>query len=256
MIITVDIGNTTIAGGLYDNENLVLKFRKSTIATASSDEIGIFFRDVIRLNGFDHTKITDIVCCSVVPSINHSLSNAFKKYFGINALFLQSGIKTGLKLKYSNPKEIGADRIAAAIGAVNLHPGRNLIVIDMGTATTVDVITSEKEYLGGAIMSGVSMNVKSLASGTAQLPTVELVRPEKCCGSSTIEAIQSGIYFGQAGAIKELCDQFQKNVIKGEKAYIIGTGGFSSLYKDYGLFDEIQGDLVLQGLLTALRLNR
>ncbi len=245
-----------MTGGLFDGDKLVLQFRKSTTTAISSDEIGIFLRDVIKFNGYDSRDVTDIACCSVVPGINHSLSNAFIKYFGQKALFIQAGVKTGLKLKYANPKEIGADRIAAAIGAVNLKEKTNLIVIDMGTATTVDIITADKEYLGGAIMPGVAMNVRSLASGTAQLPSVEVVRPEKYCGTSTIEAIQSGIYFGHAGAVRELCNQFQKNVFKGEKAYIIGTGGFSSLYKEYGLFDEIQPDLVLQGLLTALKINK
>ena len=157
MILTLDVGNTQITGGLFEDDKLVLQFRRTTAVGNSSDEIGLFLRSVIRENGFHWQKITRIGVCSVVPSINYSLSSAFSKYFNQEALFIQAGIKTGLKLKYSNPKEIGADRIAGAIGAVSLHPDTDLIIIDMGTATTIDCVTSDKEYLGGAILSGLKI---------------------------------------------------------------------------------------------------
>ncbi|MBR0154977.1 MAG: type III pantothenate kinase [Treponema sp.] len=256
MILTIDVGNTTIQGGLFDEDGKnVLIFRRSTSRDLSSDEAGLFFRNVIELNGFDYTKITQIACCSVVPSLNYSLSNAFKKYFKIDCLFVQAGIKTGLKLKYSNPKEIGADRIAAAIGASNLYEGKNLIVVDMGTATTIDIITKEKEYLGGAILPGIKMSSSSLASGTAKLPAVEIIKPERSCGTSTVEAIQSGIYFGQLGGVKEIIGLFTKEVFNGEKPYLIGTGGFSRLYENEKLFDSIVPELVHIGLKKVLELN-
>ncbi|MCQ2610854.1 MAG: type III pantothenate kinase [Treponema sp.] len=255
MILTIDVGNTTIAGGLFSNEKLLFQFRKSTNATVTSDELGIFLRDVIVCNGFDYKEITEIACSSVVPAINHALSNAFVKYFGKSALFIQAGVKTGIKIKCPNPNEVGADRVAAAMGAVNVKPNTNLIVIDMGTATTVDMITDKKEYLGGAIMPGIAMSVRSLASGTAKLPSVEIVKPEKFYAAETISAIQAGIYYGHAGSIKEIIAQIKANEFKGKNVYIIGTGGFAKLYSDYGIFDEIQPDLVHQGLLNALKLN-
>ncbi len=255
MIMTIDVGNTTMTGGIFEGDNLVLQFRRSTSSSQSSDEIGLFLRDVLLMNNFDYKQIDRISCCSVVPQINHSLQNAFKKYFKVPFLFIQPGIKNGLKIKYANPKEIGADRIAAAIGAAGLEPNKNLIVIDMGTATTVDIVTASKEYLGGAILPGISMSVRSLASGTAQLPNVEVIEPKKCCGTTTIEAIQSGIFYGQAGSIKELCSLYKENIFGGKKPYIIGTGGFSSLFKDYNIFDVIVPDLVLQGLKNVLALN-
>ena len=165
MILTVDVGNTQITGGLFDEDGkLVLQFRRTTHMGTSSDELGLFFRSVIRENGFHWQKIQRIGVCSVVPSINYSLQSAFTKYFNCRALFIQAGIKTGLKLRYANPKEIGADRIAAAIGAVSLHPETDLIVIDMGTATTIDVVTKDKEYLGGAIIPGLRISVEALAN--------------------------------------------------------------------------------------------
>ena len=193
MILTVDVGNTQITGGLFDEDGkLVLQFRRTTHMGTSSDELGLFFRSVIRENGFHWQKIQRIGVCSVVPSINYSLQSAFTKYFNCRALFIQAGIKTGLKLRYANPKEIGADRIAAAIGAVSLHPETDLIVIDMGTATTIDVVTKDKEYLGGAIIPGLRISVEALANETAKLPMVEITKPEHSLGTNTIEAIQSG----------------------------------------------------------------
>ncbi|MBR4373483.1 MAG: type III pantothenate kinase [Treponema sp.] len=256
MILTLDVGNSTMTGGIFDGDKLILQFRQTTNKNSTSDEIGIFLRSILRENNVDPKSIEASCCCSVVPPINYSLSSAIKKYFNIEPLFIQSGIKTGLKLKYANPKEIGADRIAAAIGAVRNQPNKNLIVIDMGTATTIDVVTKDKEYLGGAILPGLKISVQALASGTAKLPTVEIVRPNRICGQSTIEAIQSGIFYGNAGAIKEFCYQYQKQIFKDEKPVVIGTGGFARTFENYGLFDVIVPELVLLGVKSALEMNR
>lgn len=256
MILTVDIGNTTIQGCLFEEGQNVLTFRRATNPNLSSDEIGLFFRDVIKLNGYDYKSIKSISCCSVVPSLNHSVSNACKKYFGQDGLFVQAGVKTGLKLKYANPREIGADRIAACIGGRLLVSDQNLIVIDMGTATTIEAVTKSGEYLGGAILPGVKMSATSLASGTAKLPTVEILKPENSCGTSTIEAIQSGIYFSHVGAIKQLIENFTNELFAGEKPYIIATGGFCKLFEKENLFDRIVSDLVHLGLIKILELNK
>lgn len=259
MLLTVDVGNTTIQCGLFEGEKLALQFRRSTNPRLSSDELGLFFRDVLALNNFDYKAVERIACCSVVPAINHSLSNCFRKYFFKEALFIQAGIKTGLKIKYANPREIGADRIAGAIGAVHAAASsggaKNLIVVDMGTATTVDVITKNNEYLGGAILPGAAMSVHALSEGTAQLPSVEVVQPKNVCGSSTIEAIQSGVFYGQAGAVRELVSKMEEKVFGGERAFVIGTGGFSRSFESAGLFDLVLPDLVLQGLKIALDMN-
>ena len=259
MLLTVDVGNTTIQCGLFEDEKLALQFRRSTNPRLSSDELGLFFRDVLALNNFDYKAVERIACCSVVPAINHSLSNCFRKYFFKEALFIQAGIKTGLKIKYANPREIGADRITGAIGAVHASASsggaKNLIVVDMGTATTVDVITKNNEYLGGAILPGAAMSVHALSEGTAQLPSVEVVQPKNVCGSSTIEAIQSGVFYGQAGAVRELVSKMEESVFEGERAFVIGTGGFSRSFESAGLFDLVLPDLVLQGLKAALDMN-
>ena len=188
MILTIDVGNTSTACGLFEGENCVLTFRRSTNINFSSDEIGVFLRSVLRENGFDWQKITKIGCCSVVPAINHSLASACVKYLGKEPLFIQAGIKTGLKLRYSNPKEIGADLIAAAMGAVNVYPGKNLIIIDMGTAITAELVSKDKEFLGGVIMPGMKISVDALAGGTAKLTSVEIMKPEHVYGLTTTEA--------------------------------------------------------------------
>lgn len=255
MILTVDAGNTTIQGALFQNGENVLVFRKSALQTLTSDELGLFLRNVIRGNGFNFREIERIACCSVVPALNHALASSFVKYFGTEALFVQQGVRTALKLKYANPKEIGADRIAAAVGARVFNQTDNLIVIDMGTATTVDVITKENEYSGGAILPGIKISASSLASGTAKLPEVEIVKPQKVCGSSTVEAIQSGIFYGQSGALKEISELFRIQIFRGEKPFVIGTGGFARLFEPEGIFDAVVPDLVHIGLKRILELN-
>ena len=256
MILSIDVGNTIVTCGLFHGDEILLQFRLTTNINASSDEIGVFMRSALRENGFDWKAIKQIGCCSVVPQMNYSIASACSKYFGCDVLFIQGGIKTGLKIKYGNPKEIGADLIAAAMGAVALYPNRNVVVIDMGTAITLELITKDKEYLGGSIMPGLKISVDALANQTAKLPAVEIARPEHICGNTTTEAIQSGLFYGTAGAIKELSFLYQKNVFHGEKPFIIGTGGFAKGFADYGLFDIIIPELVLYGVKTAIDMNK
>lgn len=256
MILTIDVGNTQILGGLFNDRKIDLQFRRITSAGTSSDELGLFLRAVIRENGFDPDLVTEIACCSVVPAINHSLGSACLKYFKKEALFVQAGTKTGLRIKYNNPKDVGADRIANAIGGIERYPDRDLIIVDLGTATTVDAITVDREYLGGAIAPGLAMSMNALQTGTAKLPSVEIAKPERSCGNSTIEAIQSGVFYGHIGLMRELTRRFETESFGGRKPVVIGTGGFARLFESSGLFDEIIPDLVLRGLRTALDLNR
>lgn len=255
MILTIDVGNSSTEFGLFDGDNLVFNFRRTTSITTSSDEIGIFMRSVLRENGFDYREINRVGCCSVVPPVNYSLSSACSKYLNCEPLFIQAGIKTGLKLRYSNPKEIGADLIAAAMGAVERFPEKNLVIIDMGTATTAELVSKDREFLGGVIMPGLKISVDALASGTANLTSVEIARPEHVYGTSTTEAIQAGLYYGTEGAVKEFCHLFKKNVFHGEETFVIGTGGFSKNFADCNLFDEIVPALVLSGVKRAIEIN-
>ncbi len=255
MILCLDVGNTQIYAGLFDKDKMVLSFRKNSKNGASSDETGIFLRTAIRENGYDPAKVTQIAICSVVPEVIYSLKGACQKYFGINPFILQAGVKTGLKIKYRNPLEVGADRIANSIAAAHLYPQKNLIIVDSGTATTFCAITKDKEYLGGSIIAGLRLCMEALESKTAKLPSVEIVTMHEVLGRSTSESIQSGLYYSHLGAIKEISGRIAKECFPGEKPLIIGTGGFSYLFDKEKVFDQIVPDLVLKGMLIALQQN-
>jgi type III pantothenate kinase len=256
MILCLDVGNTQIYGGLFDTDNLELQFRKSSRGSFSSDEIGVFLKNVLRENGYDPSSINAVSVCSVVPDKMHALRNAFLKYFNTEAFFLEPGVKTGLKIRYNNPLEVGADRIANAIAAVNKYPNQNIIVVDFGTATTFCVISKKKEYLGGVILPGIRISMEALEKETAKLPRVEIKDINKSYGKTTVESIQVGLYKGQVAIVREITKDITIEAFQGEKPVIIGTGGFAALFEKENLFNEISKTLVLQGLKHAYNLNK
>ena len=255
MILALDVGNSQIYGGLFDKDQMKLGFRRNSKQGSSSDEVGIFLRTVIRENGFDPAQVKQISICSVVPEVVYSLRGACMKYFNISPFLLQAGVKTGLKIKYRNPLEVGADRIANSIAAAHLYPNKNIIIVDLGTATTFCAVTNEKDYLGGSIIAGLRISMESLESKTAKLPSVEIVSAHEALGRSTVESIQSGLYYGHLGAIRELSERISKECFQGAKPMVIGTGGFAHLYEKEKIFDAILPDLVLKGMLIALQMN-
>lgn len=255
MILCIDVGNTQIFGGVFRDKELVLQFRKTSRQQFSSDEVGIFLRSVLNENKLNPDLVKDISICSVVPDLNHSLRSGCVKYFDTEPFFLKPGVKTGLKIKYRNPLEVGADRIANAIAAVNLFPNKNLIVVDFGTATTFCVISKSKEYLGGIILPGIKISMEALESKTAQLPIVEIKEIEEVIGKSTVESIQSGLYHGQIGMVREIKSKIIREAFADEVPVVIGTGGFARLFENVKLFDEINQTLVLEGLCQAYLMN-
>lgn len=255
MILCLDVGNSQIYGGVFAQDDLKLRFRKSSKEGISSDEIGLFLRSVMRENNTNPDQIKKVAICSVVPDLDHSLGNACVKYLGGKPFFLQAGTKTGLKIKYRNPLEVGADRIANAIAATHLYPGKNLIIIDFGTATTLCAVKSTHEYEGGAIIPGFRTSMESLERKTAKLPTVGIIKPNWSVGRSTVESIQAGLYYSQLGMVKELVARMQNEVFEGKKPLVIGTGGFVGLFDNEKIFDIVMPDLVLRGLYLALKMN-
>ncbi len=254
MLLTLDVGNTQVFGGVYSGENIQLTFRRTSRDKASSDEYGLFLKNALRENGLDPKAVTKIVMCSVVPDVNHTIASACIKYFGLRPLILGPGVKTGLKLLIHNPQELGADRVANAVGALALYPGRNLVLFDLGTANTLCIISKNKEYVGGLITPGVRLAMESLELGTAKLPTVEIKVPETLFGKNTIEQIQAGLYYSVLGAVKEGIAA-AKEFFKDAPPLIIGTGGFSKLFEKAELFDVIEPELVLIGLKKVVELN-
>jgi type III pantothenate kinase len=255
MILCIDVGNSHTYGGVFDGEEIRLRFRH-TSKVSTSDELGIFLKSVLRENNCSSEVITQIGICSVVPQLDYSLRAACLKYFSIDPFILQAGVKTGLNIKYRNPVEVGADRIANAIAATERYPNQNIIVIDFGTATTICVINAQKGYLGGAILPGVKLCVDALSQNTAKLPSVEIIKIENAVGRSTVESIQSGIYYGVLGACRELIGRMKKEVFSTDQALVLATGGFASLFDKQDLYDHLVPDLVLQGIRLAALMNR
>lgn len=255
MVLTIDVGNSQIYGGVFDEGDLRLRFRRTSKSGASSDEIGVFLRSVLRENDLDPTEVDQIGICTVVPEVLHSLRNACVKYFDRNPFILQAGVKTGLRIRYKNPLEVGADRISNAIAAVHEYPQQDLLIIDFGTATTFCAINFQQEYLGGVITAGVRISMEALENQTSKLPAVEIIKPESCLGRTTVESIQSGLFYGTIGQVKEIRDRISQEAFDGRKPKVIGTGGFASLLADAGIFDEENPDLVLKGIFLALGMN-
>lgn len=253
-MLCIDVGNSHIYGGVFVGEDISLRFRH-TSKGSTSDELGIFLKAVLRENHCIPESIRKIAICSVVPQLDYSLRAACIKYFSIEPFFLQAGVKTGLNIKYRNPQDVGADRIANAIAAIENYPGHNIMVLDFGTATTLCVINREKAYLGGAIVPGVRLSADALTNNTAKLPSVEIIKPECVLGRSTIESIQSGIIFGIIGACRELIARIKEEVFANQEVIILATGGFASLFDKEGIFDALAPDLVLQGLRRAALMN-
>ena len=256
MILCLDVGNSQVYGGLFENGHLRAQFRRTSLEHSSSDELGVFFRSVLRENKIDPDAVQFIAICCVVPDMLYSLRACCQKYFGVEPLILRPGIKTGLKISYRDPKEVGADRIADAVGAIKLFPGRNLIVADFGTATTLCAITRDKEFLGGNIIPGVRLAMEALEAKTAQLPSVEIVPPASAFGRSTIESIQAGLYWSNVGMMRELVARITAEVFSDEAPLVIGTGGFAQLLTREKLFDHLVPDLTLTGLMEIIRLNK
>lgn len=256
MILCLDIGNSHMHGGVFENDTLKFQFRKASKTGSSSDEYGVFLRSVLRENEIIPKNITSIALCSVVPESLYSIIACCQKYFEVDPFILQAGTKTGLQISYKNPQEVGADRIANAIAVTHLYPNQDTIVIDLGTATTFCAITANKNYLGGVILPGLKLSMSALASGASKLGSVEIIETKQVLGKTTNDSIQSGLYFGSLGAMKEIINNLTNHTFKGKKPLIIGTGGFTSIYRKANIFDEIIPDLVLKGLFLANRMNK
>jgi type III pantothenate kinase len=255
MKLCLDVGNSHIYGGVFESGNALMTFRKASKLGSSSDEYGLFFRSVLRENGIDSNQVTEIALCSVVPEVVYAISAACQKYFDIRPFILQAGVKTGLKIQYRNPLEVGSDRIANAIAGINLFPDENLVIVDLGTATTLCAVGKDRSYKGGVILPGLKMSMQALESGTSKLGSVEIIRKDTCLGRTTAASIQSGLYFGHLGALQEIMSRIRLEEFGGQRPKVIATGGFASLFAGTGLFDHVAQDLVLHGLLAVLELN-
>ena len=254
MLLAIDIGNTNITLGVFDNETIVQSWRLSTEHKRTEDEYGVFLKNLLRETGLD-TKITNAIISSVVVQLTERIEIALKKYLNIDSLIVSHKIKTNISLKTDNPSQIGADRIANACAAAHLY-ATPAIVVDFGTATSFDIVNSKNEFIGGIITAGMKIQAEALSSRTSKLPKLNIEAPEHAIGRNTIDAMLSGIVRGHAAMIDGLIFECEREL--GEKATIIATGGYSSVISQYlrRKFDYINPDLTLIGSKLLFDLNK
>lgn len=255
MILVIDVGNTNIVMGAYDGKKLLYHWRMGTDRDKTSDEFGMFMVSLLVHNKVSMESIEAVVVSSVVPPIMYSLEHAIRKYFKVEPIIIGPGVKTGINIKYENPREVGADRIVNAVAACEIYGGP-LIIVDFGTATTFCAITSKNEYLGGVICPGAQISAEALYQRAAKLPKIDLVKPENVIGKNTVVSMQSGIVYGYVGQVDYIVRKMKKEM-KEENIKVIATGGLARLIgSESETIDEINGLLTLEGLRIIYEKNK
>ena len=256
MLLVIDIGNSNIVMGTYDGKILMKHWRISTDRQKTGDEYGMLINDLFRYQGVSISDVDDIIISSVVPTIVVPFVKMCERYFKIHPLVVGPGIKTGIKLNYENPRAIGDDRIVNVVGAYELYGGP-LIVIDIRTATTFDVVMENGDFYGGVIAPGITASAESLFSSTAKLPRIELVPPKSVIGRNTISCMQSGIIYGYVGQIDAIVNRIRAEMGEGWNAKVIATGGLARMiYKESSTIDKIDHFLTLSGLRVLYERNK
>ena len=255
MILTMDVGNTNIKTALFDGTEMKQYWRLSTSKSSTSDEYGLKLCALFEHEGYKLSDVEGIVMSSVVPTINFTLEHMCKNYFHMAPMIVAPGIRTGINLKYENPRELGSDRIANAV-ATQAEYGGPSIFIDFGTATTFGAIDEDGAFLGGCICPGIKLTSEALVSGTAKLPRFELVRPESVISRTTVTNLQSGVINGYIGQIDYLVRKFREE-LKAPDALVVATGGMAVIVaEENGIIDKLDGILTLKGLRILYERNR
>lgn len=254
MIFTMDIGNTNIKTALFDGEQMVKYWRISTSRSYTSDEYGLIITGLFAHEGIDMKQVEGIAISSVVPTINYTIEHMCQNYFHLDPMFVAPGIKTGINIRYENPRELGSDRIANAVAAYEIYGGP-CIFIDFGTATTFGVIDEKGAFLGGCICPGIKLASEAIVSNTSKLPKFELVKPESVIGKTTVTNLQAGIIYGHIGQVNYLIKRM-KQELKNEDVRVVATGGMAVLVSDESKsIDVLDGLLTLKGLRIIYERN-
>ncbi len=255
MLLVCDVGNTNIVMGVYKDQELLRYWRISTDKTKTSDEIGIIVHQFFNNEGIPTDEIEDVIISSVVPTIMYSLQHMAIKYFDKEALVVGPGIKTGINIKYDNPRQVGADRIVNAVACIHKYGGP-CVIVDFGTATTFCAISKKNEYLGGTIAPGIKISSDALFQKASKLPKVELVKPEGVICKNTVKSIQSGVIYGYVGLVDYIVRRMKKE-LKYEDIKVIATGGLSNMIASESETIEIVDKfLTLDGLKIIYDMNR
>lgn len=255
MILVVDAGNTNITIGVFDGQKLMGTYRMMTKIARTSDEYGIFIRDLLEKNGLNPEEIVDVIISSVVPNIMHSFTSGIKKYFKVNPIIVGAGIKTGINIAIANPKSMGADRIVDAVAAYELYGGP-VIVIDFGTATTHDVVTADGALIAGVTSPGIRISANALWKDTAMLPEIEIKKPETILAKNTVNSMQAGLFFGYVGQTEYIIRKL-KEELGSEEYKVVATGGLGKIISDEtDAIDIYDSDLTLKGLRIIYDYNK
>lgn len=255
MIFTMDVGNTNIKTALFEGKDMVKYWRVSTNKTYTSDEYGILLSQLFQHEGVDMKSVEGIIISSVVPTINFTLEHMCKNYFGRQPMMIVPGIKTGINIKYENPRELGSDRIANAVAAYDQYGGP-CVFIDFGTATTFGALDEKGNFLGGCICPGIKLASEALVTGAARLPRFELVKPDAVIGKTTVTNLQAGIIYGYIGQVDYLVKRIRRE-LGAPNAFVVATGGMARLIaQDDQIINKIDGLLTLKGLRLLYERNQ
>ena len=252
MILTIDVGNTNITCGVFDEDVIVASFRITTKMTRTSDEYGMILYNLLEQNNIQPMDIGDAIICSVVPNVMHSLRGGLVKYFHITPIIVEAGIKTGIRIVTPNPQQIGADRIVDAVGAYEIYGGP-VLVIDFGTATTYDFVDESGAFLGGITAPGIRISAKALSEDAAKLPEIEIKKPESILGKDTITSMQAGIVYGQIGQTEYIINKVKEEVGL-ENVKTVVTGGLGRIIaNETTCIDIYDPNLTLKGIYRVYK---
>ena len=258
MILVLDVGNTNTVLGVFKEKELLVEWRLSTDSNKTADEYGIQVMQLFHLRNIKVEHVKGVIISSVVPNIMYSLEHMIRKYFDLIPMIVGPGVKTGINVKYDNPKEVGADRIVNAVSAHEIYK-RSLILIDFGTATTFCAISKDANYLGGTICPGIKIASEALFERAAKLPRVELIKPDTVICKNTVASMQSGIIYGYIGQVDYIVNKMKSEMINmgEEEPFVVATGGLSNLItKNSSAIDEFHPNLTLEGLRMIYEKNR
>ncbi len=254
MVLAVDIGNSNIVLGCFEGSEIKFVERLSTNLNSTELEYTVLIKTILELNSIDGNTFEGGIISSVVPSVTQTVKMAMERLTGRDIIVVEPGLKTGLKIKLDNPAQLGSDRVADAVAAINFYPCPS-IIIDMGTATTISVIGADKSFLGGMIIPGLRVSLESLSMRTSQLPKISLEPPKRVIGSNTVDCMKSGIIYYTASGIDGAVDRLEKEL--GEKCTVISTGGLANTIIPFCKRDIIIDDkLLLKGLMVIYNKNK